>query len=158
MENNLKFNSAICTSKVQSERLLTLGLKKETADMGWGNILFGGRKREWIEVAFPMEEHSERSLPAWSLARLVDMMPTMIERHNQIWELSINGDGVIYFRKDTTALIEAIANNVYDNMVSCIEWLIKEGYFNKEYLVDQEAIEEHCKGVMEYLDYIRGED
>lgn len=33
MENNLRFNSSICTSRSQSERLLALGLKKETADM-----------------------------------------------------------------------------------------------------------------------------
>lgn len=25
-------------------------------------------------------------------------------------------------------------NNIYDNIIDCIEWLIKEGYFNKEYL------------------------
>lgn len=29
----MKFNSQICTTKEQSERLLALGLKKETADM-----------------------------------------------------------------------------------------------------------------------------
>lgn len=39
-----------------------------------------------------------------------------------------------------------------------VEWPIKEGYFYKEYLVDQEALEERCKGVLEYLDYIRGEE
>lgn len=33
MKTNLKFNSAICTTHDQSERLLALGLKKETADM-----------------------------------------------------------------------------------------------------------------------------
>lgn len=37
MGNNLKFNSAICTSRSQSERLLALGLKKETADMYYPN-------------------------------------------------------------------------------------------------------------------------
>lgn len=31
----MKFNSQICTTKEQSERLLALGLKKETADMCW---------------------------------------------------------------------------------------------------------------------------
>ena len=31
----MKFNSQICTSREQSERLLALGLKKETADMFW---------------------------------------------------------------------------------------------------------------------------
>ena len=29
----MKFNSQICTTKEQSERLIALGLKKETADM-----------------------------------------------------------------------------------------------------------------------------
>ena len=29
----MKFNSKICTTMEQSERLLSLGLKKETADM-----------------------------------------------------------------------------------------------------------------------------
>ena len=33
METKFNFNSQICTTKEQSERLLALGLKKETADM-----------------------------------------------------------------------------------------------------------------------------
>ena len=32
----LKFNSQICTTKEQSQRLLDLGLKPETADCMWG--------------------------------------------------------------------------------------------------------------------------
>ena len=35
----MKFNSQICTTKEQSERLLDLGLKSETADMAWSNFL-----------------------------------------------------------------------------------------------------------------------
>lgn len=31
----MKFNSQICTTREQSERLLALGLRKETADMVW---------------------------------------------------------------------------------------------------------------------------
>ena len=45
-----KFNSQICTSREQSERLLKLGLKKETADMmyyqwseGYWDILINDR-------------------------------------------------------------------------------------------------------------------
>jgi hypothetical protein len=26
------------------------------------------------------------------------------------------------------------SSNLYDNIIDCIEWLIKEGYFNKLYL------------------------
>ena len=33
METKFNFNSQVCTDKIQSERLLSLGLKKETADM-----------------------------------------------------------------------------------------------------------------------------
>ncbi len=31
----MKFNSQICTTREQSERLLALGLKRETADCCW---------------------------------------------------------------------------------------------------------------------------
>ena len=33
MKTKFNFNSQICTTREQSERLLALGLKKETADM-----------------------------------------------------------------------------------------------------------------------------
>jgi hypothetical protein len=33
MKKELKFNSQICTTNAQSQRLLDLGLKPETADM-----------------------------------------------------------------------------------------------------------------------------
>ena len=50
-----KFNSQICTTKEQSERLLALGLKKETADI---------RGVEGIE-------HTPTF--AWSMNRLIEM-------------------------------------------------------------------------------------
>ena len=64
MENNLKFNSAICTSRVQSERLLSLGLKKETADMCWmyGEVLSCNPPVLTVDI------------PAWSLHRLIEMV------------------------------------------------------------------------------------
>ena len=27
-----------------------------------------------------------------------------------------------------------MGENMYENVISCIEWLIKKGYFNEEYL------------------------
>ena len=135
MKTKFNFNSAICTSKEQSERLLALGLKKETADMGWGNILIGN-KREWIEVTFPMEEHSERSLPAWSLHRLIEMMPDIIKDNSEgmLCHLSIAGNSVFYETRSTD-LCQFFGDSLYNCIIDCIEWLIKEGYFNKEYLV-----------------------
>ena len=44
METKFNFKSAICTSRSQSERLLALGLKKETADMGFRELGNGWRE------------------------------------------------------------------------------------------------------------------
>ena len=76
METNFNFKSQPATSIEQSERLLTLGLKKETADCIWIEI----SKDDWrIDVNGWKEYYSiieEGILPAWSLGRLVeDLMP-----------------------------------------------------------------------------------
>lgn len=57
-----KFNSQICTTREQSERLLALGLKKETADM----CIYRN-----VEFAFPCPD--DEFIPAWSLHRLMEM-------------------------------------------------------------------------------------
>lgn len=130
----MKFNSQICTSREQSERLLALGLKKETADMYYSYDIICAKPY------YKVEEFMNGCVPeaiflAWSLHRLIEMMPTLIGwRGRQYW-LDINDDGVCYHTNANYALVEFIADNLYDNIIDCIEWLIKEGYFNKEYLV-----------------------
>ena len=61
METKFNFKSAICTSRSQSERLLALGLKKETADMCW---MYG-------EVLSCNPPEPNVDIPAWSLHRLM---------------------------------------------------------------------------------------
>ena len=114
MENNLKFNSAICTSRVQSERLLSLGLKKETADMAY---LWYGRAEDDSPIL--MDEPSivypgimtTHDLPAWSLHRLIEMVAGGSEEQ------------MIFLPDPYDELIEEIAGAI---MVGC---------FPKEYLV-----------------------
>lgn len=126
----MNFGSQICTTREQSERLLALGLKKETADMCWtiderDNIVIGliDRAVEYI-------------VPAWSLGRLIEMMPLDVVPEggfDNIFTLtkgypsgySVEYDGFSYYYK----------KNIYDTLIEGIEHLIKEGYFNKEYLV-----------------------
>ena len=65
-------NSQICTTREQSERLLALGLKKETADMK--HIPYSSDvvpKRYDDNFGFNDSEY----IPAWSLHRLIEMMP-----------------------------------------------------------------------------------
>ena len=130
----MKFHSQICTTKEQSERLIALGLKKETADMKWLGCTDENGDIYYLLSDVP---HHFRStdIPAWSLHRLIEMMPTLIGwRDKQYW-LDVNNDGVCYSTSMSYALVEFIADNLYDNIIFCIEWLIEEGYFNKEYLV-----------------------
>ena len=124
-----KFNSQICTSREQSERLLALGLKKETADMchfwHWESDDYSRLCASW-EFA----HRSNKDIPAWSLHRLLELALCDVEMNIFIsrrcfW---INKPHLSPTRSD-------LEGGVFDGMIDYIEWLIKEGYFNKEYLV-----------------------
>ena len=138
----MKFNSQICTTKEQSERLLALGLKKETADCvmmyydGWH-----------IGEAEHFDFDKDPVDPAWSLHRLIEMIPDKIA-YPTIYDsapLRISKNSMYYLNRffdkygdedfSTVGDNGAIgSHNVYDYAVSVIGFLIKEGHFNKEYL------------------------
>ena len=123
----MKFNSQICTTEEQSKRLLALGLKKETADLGYfcyekdecGNQC--GWEIEYLEDNWQSYWGvDEGSIPAWSLHRLLCLLPT--EHIADIDFQQIMQDFV--FR----------SQDMYEDVISYIETLIKEGYFYEEYL------------------------
>ena len=127
METKFNFKSQICTSIEQSERLLSLGLKKETADCCY--YYYDG---EYF-IAFAEDAKYPSDIPAWSLHRLIEMMPEeMYGGLLCIFKDSIRYEELIMDRPE--AHFEVIGDNIYENAISCIEWLIKEGYFPKEYL------------------------
>lgn len=121
METKFNFNSAICTSRSQSERLLALGLKKETADMYYQKL--NDKWTPFVGQPFSYDGLSGTYLiPAWSLSRLINIIqedcPRLDIIKNVVWIKSVRFN----------------ADNIYDNLISAYEWLIKEGHFNKEYL------------------------
>lgn len=65
--NELKFNSQICTTKEQSQRLLDLGLKPETADCCLDDVIEG------IYSPMAVKKVFESQIPAWSLHRLMEI-------------------------------------------------------------------------------------
>ena len=105
----MKFNSQTCTTREQSERLLALGLKKETADMCHRT---NGMGIYFVTAINPL--HNPCDIPAWSLHRLIEM----------IHKNTIDNNAVVLSR-----------NQTYDQLIGRIARQIKEGYFNKEYLV-----------------------
>ena len=144
METKFNFKSSVCTSREQSERLLALGLKKETADMtihiknddGW--YVTAEPFYEWEDDmnTIPSLEETEQILPAWSLGRLIEIMPIYLVPKGSLDKsfmlskkypsgYSVEYDAFAYYEEE----------NIYDTLIEEIEHLIKEGYFNKEYLV-----------------------
>lgn len=120
--NEVKFNSQICTSVEQSNRLLELGLKPETADMVLIYNIFS-KTYEPLPKAFPTANKCE--IPAWSLHRLIEMCnKTQFGMTISIYNNEVAVDGDLF----------EVFDNTYDNLISVIEWLIKGGHFNKEYL------------------------
>lgn len=109
--SELKFNSQVCTTEIQSQRLLDLGLKPETADMA--HIAFGGggmmtRPYDWLCTT---EVNINNFYPAWSLHRLLCMLD--------------------YDNADT---FDIMPNLAYEDVIAAISLRVVCGTFNREYL------------------------
>ena len=121
METKFNFNSQISTDKIQSIRLLALGLKKETADMtihikndgGW--YVTAEPFYEWEDDmnTIPSLEETEQILPAWSLHRLIELK-----------QPNTMANAVVVLSRDKT----------YDKFIGFIAKSVMEGKFPKEYL------------------------
>lgn len=151
METKFNFKSQICTDKIQSERLLSLGLKKETADMKYpctseyyGGVLTEGISSLPIIIDTEDDDITEYDTPAWSLGRLIEMMPSPIPIsedlptfHHYAY-LDLSKVSAHYYWEDYDGAERALAsfcgNGFFAAVVDATEWLIKEGNFPKEYL------------------------
>ena len=151
METKFNFKSQICTDKIQSERLLALGLKKETADMKYpctreyyGGVLTEGTSSLPIIIDTEDDDITEYDTPAWSLGRLLEMLPSPIPIsedlptfHHYAY-LDLSKVSAHYYWEDYDGAERALAsfcgNGFFAAVVDATEWLIEEGYFPKEYM------------------------
>lgn len=123
METKFNFKSAICTSRLQGEKLLALGLKKETADM----TIHIKKDGHWYVTAYPFYEweddmntlpcleEPDAIIPAWSLHRLWELY----------WSNKVGSDCLFGCGKHMSP---------YAKMIAMIEYDIEDGTFNKDYL------------------------
>lgn len=128
--NELKFNSQVCTTREQSQRLLELGLKPETADMYYTTFYRDNVGYEIIQVRSERLPLLSQEIPAWSLHRLIEMcgidrMPISFHKKGKI-RIRVNHIHPTHEGRS--------GYNHYNSLIDCIEWLISENYFNKEYL------------------------
>lgn len=153
----------ICTTKEQSSRLLEAGVRPETADMvilyidnecnvaGWKDIrkddkgqlyydVYGETyilRKEILPVDNPYYDHSyQNDCPAWSLSKLIDMLPTNINGY--ILSVDFENKGVEYSMTNFCDRLDYLYikgyENLFDGIIDCIEWLIKEGHLDNKYL------------------------
>lgn len=109
--NELKFNSAVCTTREQSQHLLELGLKAETADMYHTTFYRNNVGYEIIQVRSENLPLLSQEFPAWSLHRLIELYKDVEDI--SLWSLEYVN---------------------YNRLIQCISLAIKHGAFNKEYL------------------------
>ena len=87
-----------------------------------------------------------KDIPAWSLHRLLSMLPRYVRKEYIYFgrkyiaalDLIIDEDLCIGYKEGVDEPCHDkifYAKDIYSSLCDCIEWLIKEGYFNKEYLV-----------------------
>ena len=118
----MKFNTQVCTTREQSERLLALGLKKETADCRWFGLVKDARgkdipkkKQVWCirvgesETAMICGFMRYSFIPAWSLHRLMVLA-------------------------DFAGTAFADLDSAYETCISIIESQIRLGIIKKDYL------------------------
>ena len=114
----------VCTSVEQSERLLKLGLNKETADMVYvtDNNVEKKYRYHRIKVGcyIPAVDDGLYYIPAWSLHRLMEIM----------YKGDIHGFvGLSVHHRNI--------DTIYELVIAHIEGLIKINHLNKDYLEER---------------------
>ena len=135
----MEFKSQIVTTKEQSNILLSFGLNKVTADCVITSL---GSKDRLIHTGEPItliEGFKSTRIPcypAWSLDRLLEMIPDVITVEDAEYNfVMLNKISFQYENIDLNKVIASFNDeSLYESIIECIIWLIKTGLFNKKFL------------------------
>lgn len=146
----------ICTNKEQSSRLLEAGVRPETADCYLLRIMetedWSSENVQELIIESWMNKPGlldmDSRYPAWSLSKLIDMMPKSYQDNidGMVYYLSGNFVELMYASdkiedeegdKTYTCANSFNKENLMDNVIDAIEWLIKRGHLNKKFLADK---------------------
>lgn len=130
----------ICTNKEQSSRLLEAGVRPETADMYLDEF---ERLVVFEYSRIKSKAYQDMVLPTWSLSKLIEILPTNINGYILI--VDFENKGVEYSMTNFCDRLDYLYikgyENLFDGIIDCIEWLIKEGYLDKKLCGDCRLIE-----------------
>lgn len=120
-----QFTSQVCTDIQQSQRLLEMGLKPETADMvlikelaydAVAHCTYDADTYMIRTIDYLEGEKHRGHIPTWSLHRLIEMLDIYMEYSPYT---GINNIG---------------SGSLYDDLINLVEDRIIKKLFNKEYL------------------------
>lgn len=138
----MEFNSRVCTTKEQSEKLLSLGLKRETADCF---LEYFGRDNYGNPVHHPtiivnncrMTDY-EKDIPAWSRGRLWEMLPKELKLGGVVSHKFIDSKSNIGYVDPNNSELKTLyfwEGDIYDDsLIACFQWLAEAGYIDSEYI------------------------
>ena len=140
----MEFNSQISTSRSQSERLLALGLNKETADCQYAALVIDWKGNPIANPKWRFYNHNKDFIvqnfeqmeccPAWSLHRLLTLLTYQVIYNNTKYEPVIALDGMAYQDVCTDDPVVGWSGDLYTDVIDCIKWLISIEQFNQDYL------------------------
>lgn len=139
----MQFSGQICTSEQQSKRLIEMGINRDSADMFYSYDYAAGEITE-LNVLYNPSQMKYDDIPAWSLNRLLEILPTRLIKNNYTFNSKYKDIPTCqfylsiwpYYRKQVTYelylegepfyLWRSNKDNLFDNIIDCIEWLLKE--------------------------------
>ena len=135
----------ICTNKEQSHRLLEAGIRPETADCylqritetdDWSNNnVLDEIIESWMNKQVLLD--MDGRYPAWSLSKLIGMMPDQVECEGYNYYLFIlprDKEFTIKYSAGSNLAKSYCRESLFDAITEMIEWLIKEGHLDKKLL------------------------
>lgn len=126
----------LCTTQQQSQRLLEAGVRPESADMYLDEFKLPVAF-EYRRIVGHMDQ--DKICPAWSLYKLIDMMPPAIDGLGTLYLCAglntkkYNADNKVKAHQYSIEYGLNYISHRYDDpfeaFIEAIEWLIKEGKF-----------------------------
>lgn len=137
----------IATTNIQSDRLLRCGVSADTADMCWYKAKSPNREGySWMLIAenYLKRRITDEFTPAWSLSRLLGLLPKEIDIDGYKYRISIyfenpdesviGNQWCLYYKpkkhneKSRIDDVPMYAPNLIGCSILMIEWLTANGY------------------------------
>jgi hypothetical protein len=144
----MNLNEKFATSINQGKELIDIGIDPSTADLCWTNESYKGpfyveqfeifpKSYDYVRKLY--DDYKERFantggvlawdvIPAWSLSKLMKLMPTLVEKYGRL-NIVRNGEEVTEFRYGSDIIFGS--PDAIDAAVDMIKWLIRNGYIRQ---------------------------